>query len=200
MWNYFSIKRFKKYCALSIIVLLMVAACKTDYEKMISRELSSGERHDSLFLGLSFGMPSKAFFDHCWAMNKKKIFRHGSRGISVLYVLESKRDSIDMNFYPDFENDSIYQMPVTFCYRGWADWNQKLSQDTLLVEVLDLFKKWYGGEFIKVNFPETGDIYVKVDGNRQIAISKQKTSDVKAVFTDLTIDSKVRKRKKAEAQ
>ena len=42
---------------------LILSGCspKSRYDRMVKRELASGVRYDSLFMGLYFGMPEKDF-------------------------------------------------------------------------------------------------------------------------------------------
>ena len=49
-----------------------------------------------------------------------------------------------------------------------------LYADSLLPDVLSMYKKWYsdGNSFIQINDQKKGVIYVKVDGNRRITIGK----------------------------
>ena len=44
-----------------------------------------------------------------------------------------------MNFYPEFVDGKISEMPVQFLYNGWSPWTKSLSADSLQVEIL----KWY---------------------------------------------------------
>ena len=184
MYKFLSIRRV----LFAGVVLFIAVSCKTDYEKLVDRELKSGVRQDTLFLGLRLGMPSKEFYAHCWELNKQKVIRQGYTNVSVLFRLTELRDSADMNFYPTFENDSIYEMRVFINYRGWAPWNNNLSPDTLVFDVIKMMKRWYGGDFIKIEFPGKGTLYVKVDKNRRITVSKDGESNVKVIFTDLLIE------------
>src|SRR5690625_5927545 len=76
--------------------LLMFIACdnRTPYEKMLQRELDSGIRQDTLFLGYYLGMPKQEFFDHSWELNQRKIVRGDS---FVRYRLEGDRKSTRLN-------------------------------------------------------------------------------------------------------
>jgi hypothetical protein len=93
-----------------------------------------------------------------------------------------------MWFYPDFTDSKISKMPVEFSYQAWSPWNSDLSADTLLIDVKNLFEKWYGGEFIKET-NKSGDktVWVKVDGNRRIRLYKKSISTVRGDFTDMTL-------------
>src|SRR5690625_6086480 len=75
--------------------LLMFIACdnRTPYEKMLQRELDSGIRQDTLFLGYYLGMPKQEFFDHSWELNQRKIVRGDS---FVRYRLEGYSNDATM--------------------------------------------------------------------------------------------------------
>jgi hypothetical protein len=49
-----------------------------------------------------------------------------------------------------------------------------LGADSLLPDVLAMYKKWYndGNPFIQVDDEKKGTVYVKVDGNRRITMKK----------------------------
>ena len=84
---------------------------------------------------------------------------------------------------------------VTFQYDGWAPWNKHLFSDSLLQDVLQLYKKWYskGNSFIEMKEPGKSTIYVKVDGNRRIVIGKKDDMVVKANYTNLITEQKKNK-------
>jgi len=167
-------------------VLLALSGCNTsEYESLVEKELSKGIREDSLFLGIHFGMSKKDFYMHCWELNKQGIVWQGSRNMTVMQELNSLKHSATMDFYPNFHNDTIYEMPVTFAYKGWAPWNKHLSADSLQPDVVNLLEQWYGEGFIEVEHPQRGATFVKVDGNRRILVWKDNDSDVKALYTDL---------------
>ncbi len=180
------------------ILLFGASACKTDYEKLVARELESGFRQDSLFLGLYLGMSSKDFYAHCWKLNKDQVIKQGSSNISVLYKLTDLKDTADMNFYPTFENDSIYEMLAHVNYRGWAPWNTQLSNDTLVHDVTRMLSKWYGGDFLRIDFPDVGTVWVTMHKNRRILVSKDGESAVKVLFTDMLMERRIRKKPKDE--
>jgi hypothetical protein len=172
------------------VLLISLTGCKTDYEKLVDRELKKGIRKDSIFLGINLRMSSKDFYAHCWELNKQKIIRQGSTNVSVLWDVTDLKDTADMNFYPTFYNDSIYEMPAFIQYKGWAPWNKHLSNDSLLLDVVNMLKKWYGGDFIRIDFPDVGTVYVKVDGNRRIMVSKFEEAKVKIIYTDLLAEKR----------
>jgi hypothetical protein len=167
------------------------------YQMLMERELENRQRNDSIFFGIHLGMSPKAFYTHCWEMNKKGLFTDGLNNTAVLYKLHQHEMSYntDMNFYPDFYQDKLYKMKVVFQYVGWAPWNKKLYADKLMPEVLKLYKKWYpdGNPFISVHDKNRGTIYIKVDGNRRIIIGKHDDMQVKADYTDLLIAQQIKK-------
>ena len=178
---------------LLIFVCLGYVSCsnKARYEQMVKDGLNSGVRHDTLFLGLSLGMSSQDFYTQCWELNKQGIVRQGSGNTSVHYEMRDElKDDIDVNFYPNFYEDKIYEMPVSFKYKGWAPWNKQFSSDTLQNELVDLFQDWYGEGFMTVEDERRGNAYVKVDGNRRISLYKDSGKDglVWALFTDMSVD------------
>ena len=78
---------------------------------------------------------------------------------------------------------------------GWMPWNKKLGSDSLLTDVLRLYKKWYkaGNSFITIPDEKKGNIYVKVDGNRRIIIGRYDDVEVKADYTDLLVEQQMKK-------
>lgn len=170
-----------------IIGLIAFTACQSDYEKMVERELASGIRHDSLFLGMHFGMTRDSFYRHCFALNRQGLVTNGPQNNTVLYVIEGYRYTIDMNFYPDFEQDKIFKMPVVFNYQAWAPWTKDLYADKLVPDVLELLTRWYGPGFLAKKTPDNKPFWVKVDGNRQILVSIQNERNVRAEISDLTV-------------
>ncbi len=162
-----------------------------NYYDLVEEELSSGIRVDSLFLDIKFGMSSKEFFKHCWELNKAGELNQGAQNITVLYKIQNSEKPISMDFYPTFHDDKIYEMPVVFTYENWAPWNENTKPEVLQMEVLEVFKEWYGEDFIEVKHPTAGSAFVKVDGNRRISIFIGGEKEVKALFTDLVMDKQL---------
>lgn len=173
----------------------VISGCspKTKYERMLKKELASGVRYDSLFMGIYLGMPEKDFYTHCWELNRQGLIRQGTRNMTVEYQLKNElRHPATMDFYPGFVQSKIYEMPVRFLYNGWAPWNKTLSADSLQTEVLKWYEKQYGNGFVEVLHPKRGIAYVKVNGNRQISIFKEDEIHVWAVFTDMLVKKELR--------
>lgn len=177
-----------EFILISVILLNVVFGCTpgAKYEHMLKRELASGIRYDSLFMGLYLGMPEKDFYTHCWKLNREGLIRQGPNNSTVQYILKNELNYPGtMDFYPDFTNGRISEMPVRFVYTGWAPWNKKLSSENLRSDVMKWYEKTYGKGFIEVRHPEKGSAFVKVDGNRRISIFKKDDLYVWAIFTDL---------------
>ncbi|RLD50349.1 MAG: hypothetical protein DRI97_17170 [Bacteroidetes bacterium] len=180
--------KWMKWMVLASFAALIVGGCtpgKT-YERRLKRELASGIRYDSLFMGLSFGMTQKEFYEHCWDMNKDSIIKQGSANMSVQYDLnEELEHPATMNFYPKFDSGKIVEMPVRFIYNGWAPWTKELSASNLALDVKNWYEDIYGKGFITVTHPMNGDAYTKIDGNRRITIYVENDLYVWARFTDM---------------
>lgn len=155
------------------------------------------ENYDSLFLGIHLGMNKNDFYEHCAELNRQRVFTHGPTNTSVEYMLKTELEHpVFMRFYPSFYKDKIVDMPVTFSYEAWAPWNKQFSSDTLFVNMLTVFKKWYGGDFKELKHPRMGTVYYKMDGKRRINLFIRDDQFVQAVFTDLELN---RERKKEES-
>lgn len=181
--------------------LFLLACCveKTGYDKyedMVEDGLATRQRSDSLFFNLHFGMSSKQFYSVCWEMNKKGLLTDGIGNTAVLYKMKDElKYPASMNFYPNFHESKVFKMGVSFQYDGWSPWNRNMSSDSLQQDVLRLYKEWYkeGNEFLKLVDEERGVIYVKVDNNRRIIIGKFDESHVKVDYTDLIVESQLKK-------
>lgn len=173
-----------------IISGFIISGCspRSKYERRLKHELASGVRYDSLFLGLYFRMPEKEFYVHCWNLNHKGLIKQGESNTTAEYELkdELKYPAL-MDFYPKFIQGKIFEMPVSFKYKGWAPWNKTLSSENLEKEVLKWYEKVYGDGFIKVKHPLHGTAYVKINGNRRITIFIQDDLHVWAVLTDMSV-------------
>lgn len=194
----------KKHTYLLIIAmagLVVFSQCskKAKYEHMVKEGLESGIRHDTIFLGIYLGMTAEDFYKHCWELNKQGLVRQGEGNSSVLYEMNDEfKAKVEMNFYPNFFKDKIYEMPVKFRFKGWAPWTKEYSGDSLQLELIELYKEWYGDGFIEINHQERGKAFVKVDGNRRISIYKDRSADgtVWALYRDLSIEAEAKNEQK----
>ncbi len=171
--------------------LAMLGSCgsttSSEYKKMEEKELASGVREDSLFLGIYLGMTSQDFYDHCWKLNKQGVIMEGTGNTTVHYDIEEFKYPASMEFYPAFDQGLISAMPISFTYDAWSPWNKHLFSDKLIVEVLDLMKQWYGDGFIEIPNPNPigSNAWVKVDGNRRISVYYVDDTKVKVDIVDL---------------
>ena len=173
-----------------LIAGLLINGCspRSKYERMLNQELASGVRHDSLFMGIYFGMPEKDFYTHCWILNREGLIKQGPDNTTVEYELKDElKYSATMQYYPEFVQSKIYEMPVRFIYNGWTPWNKELSSDNLELDILRLYEEIYSEGFIKVKHSKHGIAYTKIDGNRRITIFKEDELHVWTVFTDMSV-------------
>lgn len=177
-----------KFTSLLFIPLLF-ASCQSHYEKVEQEELTSGKVSNELFLGLELGMPKKEFFSTCWELNSQGILNNGPTELSVEYQPEMPSGNpAYMRFYPKFEEDSLYFMPIEFTYKGWSPLNDELAVEKLREDVVVLFESWYGPGFFEVSNEDKSLIaFVKVDGNRRIRVFKKSISMVRAEIVDLRV-------------
>jgi hypothetical protein len=165
------------------------------YETLVAKEKRKKTPVNDIFFDIRLGMSSKAFYVHCWELNKKGLFTDGMGNTKINYKLVKNelKHPADMNFYPSFKNGKIVAMEVLFQYHGWGPWTKELDANRLLPDVITLFEKWYpgGNPFITIEYPKRGKIYVKVDGNRRIIVGQYDDSQVKADFSDLSESTKI---------
>lgn len=171
----------------SLVFSMILSACGTEYDRKVKSELAKGERYDSLFLDIQFGMSRKDFFAHCWELNKQGVLRQGPSNLSVEHVLElpSGQEAF-MCFYPRFHEDKIYVMPMELSYTQWMINREETTSDNLVKDMVALMEKWHGPGFFEVTNKE-GNVraMVKVDGNRRIRIWKKSISTIRAEYMDL---------------
>jgi hypothetical protein len=184
--------RKTKWIWLLALSVMIFSACspRARYERMMKKELTSTERHDSIFMGIYLGMTSKDFYLRCWDLNRQGLIRQGSSNTNVEYQMKKELPHpAVMNFYPHFADDKIYEMPVRYKYVGWAPWNKELSSSKLKKEILKLYEKKYGRGFIRIEHPMRGNAYVKIDGNRRITIFTSDDLYVWVYFNDLKVSN-----------
>jgi hypothetical protein len=193
-WSSINIEKTMKKIHLLLVSLMIIGfilpSCspKAEYDRKLKRELASGVRSDSLFLGLYLGMPDKDFYTQCWKLNRKGLIRQGGTNTTVEYHTKNElKYPTTLDFYPTFVKGKISEMPVRFVYSGWAPWNKELTSDKLQSDVLNWYKKKYGSDFIEIKHPAKGIAYVNISGNRRISIFKEDDLHVWAVFTDMLV-------------
>ena len=169
------------------IPALIIVACEpaSNYEAMVTRELSRPDTIRTLFFSYELGMSRQAFYDSSWALNRHGLVTHAPTNSHVQYKLPDELSyPATMLYYPDFQENQISRMRLRFAYDGWAPWNRYLWADSLLPDVRRLMESWYGKGFIG-NLPHHE--FVKVDANRQITIQHGDDREVLVQITDLRV-------------
>lgn len=182
-------KQLKKVKFLVLLgAILSGCSLETEYEKVKRKELASGKEVKELFLGLEFGMSRQQFFDICWEWNKQGVLTEGAHEFRVLYQPELGSGSkLNMFFYPKFEEETIYYMPVEFKYQNWFPTNPNTSSDKLVDDVVNLLESWYGKGFFRVEDKDGAFAMVKIDGNRLIRVYIKSISEVRVDMLDLRV-------------
>lgn len=180
---------FKIFVAI-IALLVVVTQCqhevKSEYEKIVEKELSKEVRNDSLFLGYYFGMTRKEFYEHSWKLNKEEKIVNGN-GAEIKQETKSLKAPGQKIFYPDFKNEKIFRMPVKYSYNGWAPWNRHLWADSLKLDVKGLLEERYQIKFKEIISPKTGKEYLyNISANKEIRISELDNMVVLVEYIDLT--------------
>ncbi|MDV3307478.1 MAG: hypothetical protein LOY03_01505 [Cyclobacteriaceae bacterium] len=179
-----------RYLAITILfscaVLISIWSCE-------GLGADNDAQYDSLFMGFYLGMDRQAFFDRCWDLNRQQVFTNGPTERSVEWKMTSEFDHpVICRFYPTFEHNRIYELPVLFSYEAWAPWNRQYQSDSLLVHTLDLFKRWYGDDFKELDHETQGKVYYRIDGKRRINLFIRDEQYVQAVFTDLKVEKELK--------
>lgn len=177
---------FMSMLVLATVFLSTSCTKKSEYQKLVETELATNVRQDSLYLGISLQMDSEDFFLHCWEMNKQGILTNTVENQIKYDASDYFEEETSMSFYPKFVDGKIFEIPVQFKYNDWELWNEDLSVENLLEDVIGVLESWYGEGFIKmINEDGSKTVWVKVDGNRRIRVYRQSVSAVAVVFTDL---------------
>ena len=150
--------RSKNIIALALVCVLLglgIQSCKDN---------SHDEALDDLVQGLYFGMEKDVFFKHCWDLNQEGITGHGTLNNNVMYEDSVNFDPlVVVNFYPEFVDDKIAELPMSFYFKGWSPWTKKeLNQNRLKEQVLKFFQKKYGPDFKEKKLPNGDIAYYKV--------------------------------------
>ena len=175
-----------------VVAVILMGGCSpgSRYEKRLKKELASGLRYDSLFMGIHLGMSDKDFYTLCWELNREGVIKQSSSNTSVEYHPgEKMKHPSTMTFYPKFVDGKIVEMPVQFSYDGWAPWNKELSSGQLVEDIRTWYEEEYGKGFITITHPVRGKAFTKIDGNRRITIYQEDDLYAWAVFTDMTSES-----------
>jgi len=175
----------------SLTILVAMAACQSDYTRMVNAELAKGIRKDSVLLGISLGDTRQEFYGKCFALNKQHLISPGSGGNTVQYIFTDSTvhktpQEIKMEFVPAFDDhDRITNIDIKFSYSGWAPWNNHLQSDSLEIKLKQLLMSWYGGNDFVMAKEGDKEIPVKVDGNRRVVMYKSDPQNVVVHVQDI---------------
>jgi len=179
------------------LVGLISCGTRSNYKNTVEKELATGIRHDSLFLGLKLGMSTKSFYDTCWGLNKSGLTREGAMNTTVHYPFDKLKHEGSYDFYPIFKDSKIQSMTGFTMYTGWSPWRRELWSEHLIEDTKEMFEKWLGGnKFFSIKSPGIGKAYVKIDGNRRIVLMYTEEQKVDVLISDLTNLDDVLKLKK----
>ena len=138
---------------------------------------------DSIFFNIYFGMSKQAFYDTCWLLNKKGNFIQGGNKLSVQHEITSGLGMpVYMNFYPNFTEKGLYQMPVNYNYEAWAPWNKELDSDKLIVQIVKMMEEDYDISFTKNKTQDGRPAYYNYTGPRKILVTTQDEQFVKVLM------------------
>ena len=180
-----------KHIYLFIIVVFSFLSCESEYSRLVKEELASEIKNDSLLFGLKFNQTKQDFFDICQELNSQQLIKQGPENKFAEYMLkgnEEKASSIQMLFYGIFDKQNIMTgLKMRFSYNAWAPWNKQLYAEKLVPRIKDSLQKWFpGNDFIKVDVKKINrDVFVKVDGNRQIKMYTLNNKTIAVKIEDL---------------
>lgn len=179
-----------------IVGILLLISCGSDYDRLVRNELASKVDNDSLFLTFRFGETKKEFFARGWKVNSEGKIKQGPKNQTVEYTLtpqDSTSSPIQMLFFPQFtDDDALSVMDVTFAYTAWFPSTKRFYSDHLIMALQDTMMNWYGGnKFIHIQREKPlTDLYVKVDGNRQLTMYIKDDIHVVMKMEDLKVKYK----------
>lgn len=185
------VKRLSLLSFFFSVILFFSGCIKSEYTKLIERELARGQRQDSILLGISFGDTRIFYFDRCMKLNKEQLVVQGSSGTYVRFlpmdsVLWGLGRGIKMEFEAGFDaQERINEVKIQFSYLGWAPWNKHLQSDVLKPYVITQLEKWYNGnDFIGI-VSNNDSLSVKVDGNRRVIVGLKDDQTVLVSIQDI---------------
>lgn len=167
--------KVSKFNILYLILLITSISCKSEYSKVVEKELQSGFILDSTIFDLKFGDSKETYFKKCYELNKQKIITN-NHGPNPQYVekLDSTMDQTltkELLFKGIFDEAKILRgVELKYSYTSWAPWNKKRQSTYLLEDLKNKFRKEYkGNDFIEIKIDNNKvKAFVKIDGNRQI--------------------------------
>ncbi len=176
----FIIKHIAKVNFTILLILCFAFSCKEkrSYEKVLKEELKKEMRNDSIIYGVHLGMTYDDFYHYCWARNVDGWFKPNEMGDAVICELSSGFNyPIIFEFFPVDITDNlkpINEFRVLIRYKGFSHYNENMSMENLVKDVISYFEKGYrGNTFFAIpntDNPMIKNNYVKIDGNRRITL------------------------------
>jgi hypothetical protein len=179
-------KKFLLLTTLWVYIIAVFAGCteKSQYQQMVERSLKSGETVNEIFLGYSFNTTREEFYEMSWQMNQQEII---TGGVNIVYNLEELDSTVRLEFFPEFKDGLISEMPITASYIAWAPWNEGFSADNLLINMKDYYESVYETTFENVPVPDLEEnAWVSIEGNREIRLYKKSVNTIQIRFIDLS--------------
>lgn len=138
---------------------------------------------DTVFYNLTFGMTKQSFRDTCWKLNKTDDFGEGGNALMIQHLIKTDYDlPVNMNFYPEFSNDRLYQVPIIYHYQSWAPWNRQLFADSLIMRIAKKYEQDYHIMFTKKKTEDGRPAYYNYTGPRKILLTIQDDQYVKVLM------------------
>ena len=183
-----------------LMLLLLISgfvACEEEDTSPIGRyrtALESGHNAEltepETVLGLSLGMTSQEYYDRCMQLNQAQLITAGGGGTQAEHMMANDLDRpARMSFRPVYEGKDpriVGGIDTEFIYQDWAPWNKAAQAEVLITDVVDFFERTTTGEFIQLDHPQYGRIFVNISGGRILTVRKDGSSTVIASFSDLT--------------
>jgi len=187
------LKMNRRFNIIMMLAIIFLISCKSEYDRYVNRELTSGTVSDSLIFDMHIGETKMDFFAKCWDLNKEGKISQGTGNRTARYIepADSTKDVTlrkEMLFYGIFDEEEVMQgMDMTYNYVVWAPWNEERHSDVLATALKDEYQSDYGGNpFIELDLKDLNrKAFVKIDGNRQILIYPKDTKDVVVKIEDL---------------
>lgn len=168
------------------MILLFYSSCsqKSEYEQMVEEGLNSGQTVDDIFLGYTFDTTREEFYEMSWEMNQQGII---TGGVKIEYLLEELKSTARLEFFPEFKDGVVVEMPISAVYVSWAPWNEEYSANNLLMDLKTYYEDVYNTQFNNVLVPDLQlDAWVSIQGNREIRLYEKSVSTIQINFIDLS--------------
>jgi hypothetical protein len=186
-----------------IYIISTMISCKSEYDRLVEKEISSGVEQDSLILGLKMGLTRQQYFEACAQLNKDSILQQG-KGANAYYQvpLLPNEDSLkrkEVNFMGFFDSQKIVRgMQLSYNYISWSPWATQLHSDKLIEDLQKRIEEDYNGnKFIEVEIEGfKNKVLVKIDGNRRMLLYPLSNQEVRLKIEDIKYKLLMKEREK----